>query len=469
MSQPNIILIVTDQQRYDTINALGFPYMQTPHLDRLVQEGVSFDSAFCSAPSCVPSRASFFNACYPHEIGVYGNRDQWDTSWVSQLQEAGYHTVNIGKMHTNPVEAPCGFDQRIIVENPDRPFDFTRPHGVYYDDWDLFLNASDISKPSRVSYKAEHPDYETALGAYAWQLESKYHPDVFVGDTAEWFLDKREASSPLFMMIGFPGPHPPYSPTQQFIDQYANTTIPIPDVTDAELEGQPPPHTTYRKSMIEGNHDAVRWRESPTYEQLLRLRRYYAAYVSLIDEQVGRVMEKLLQKGYVDNTIVIFTSDHGDSLGDHGHIQKWMMYDCNTHVPMVVWSPEHLPSGYRSPALIQQMDIVPMLFEMADMAYQGDHSARSVLPLIQGKESIREAVFAEHGPTNQISDINLLTMLRTTEWKLVHYFDQDWGELYNLHDNPEETHNLWYSPSHRAVRDEFETTLLNWRVRTTLS
>ena len=116
--QPNIILIMTDQQRFDTIAALGFPYMDTPNLDRLVREGVSFDNCFVSAPSCAPARASLFTGLYPHTTGILKNADRWTRSWVEDLASAGYHCVNIGKMHTFPFETPLGFHERYVVENP---------------------------------------------------------------------------------------------------------------------------------------------------------------------------------------------------------------------------------------------------------------------------------------------------------------------------------------------------------------
>ena len=260
---PNIILIMTDQQRYDTIAALGYPHMHTPHLDRLAREGVAFEQCYCAAPSCAPSRASFFNAAYPHTLRVYHNACQWQPSWVARFQAAGYHTVNVGKMHTVPMDAPGGFDQRFVVENKDRPLRLENAHGGFYDEWDKFLNNSGVRKPSRHTYKREYPGYETALGAYEWPLAEQYHPDVFVGTQAEWFIDQHVADSPLFLQIGFPGPHPPYDPPQRLVDRYADVDVPVPQVSDEEIAGQPPPYAAYRREMIGGNHDAVRWREHP--------------------------------------------------------------------------------------------------------------------------------------------------------------------------------------------------------------
>jgi arylsulfatase A-like enzyme len=219
--------------------------------------------------------------------------------------------------------------------------------------------------------------------------------------------------------------------------------------------------------MVAGNHDAVRWHERPTQEQLLRLRRYYAANVTLIDEQVGRVLDALERKGYLENAILLFTSDHGDCLGDHGHIQKWTMYDVITRVPAVLWAPGRLPTGGRVKELIQQMDLAPALFELAGLEPPGG-SALSALPVALDERAGREVVFAEHSADNILQEVEFVTMVRTCDWKLVHYLDQPWGELYDLRRDPGEIRNLWNDQGYQDVRKELVETLRDWRIRDTL-
>ena len=460
-SRPNIILINTDQQRYDTIGSLGFPWMKTPNLDRLVAEGVSFTNCFCTAPSCVPSRASFYNLKYPHDLGVYDNGFPWSTSWVYALRDSGYRTINVGKMHTVPYDYPCGFERRFFVENKDRPAGPT----YTFDEWDKFLLASGQRKPSRKTYKAEYPGYETALGAYEWPLEEKYHPDVFTGNLAQWYINEHQGDEPLFLEIGFPGPHPPFDPPERYIRMYDDVDIPVPDVTDGELAGQPPPHAGYRAEMIRGNHDAVKWIEKPTREQLLRLRRYYAANMTLIDDQIGMIMDALKERGFLENAIVVFMSDHGDALGDHGHIQKWTMYDCITRMPMVLWAPGRLPAGKSVDGLLQQFDIAQTLLDYAGVPIPEDSRSQSVLPLVEGESEGREAVFAEHSLTVHLKELKFMTMVRTKDWKLVHYLDQDFGELYDLNADPEESKNLWSDPRHEETKRKLLDVLREWRIR----
>ena len=149
--RPNFIFIITDQQRFDTINALGFPHVDTPNLDRLVREGVSLTNCFITAPSCAPSRASLFTGYYPHTTGILKNEDSWTHSWVEQLNGAGYRCVNIGKMHTAPYETPLGFHERYVVENKDRYLGGLHVR-YYFDEWDKALAARGLVKQRREFY-----------------------------------------------------------------------------------------------------------------------------------------------------------------------------------------------------------------------------------------------------------------------------------------------------------------------------
>ena len=206
-AKPNIVLIMTDQQRADTIGALGSPWMQTPHLDRLVNEGTSFTNCFVTSPVCVSSRASVFLGGYPHTTNVYTNFETWEPNWVQWLANAGYHCVNIGKMHINPYDAKGGFHQRFFVENKDRPLFLEDHERALYDEWDKALKARGLEKPSRYTRVRDDRDaFLKNLGCFTWETDGDMHPDNFVGDTAVWWLEDRKADSPFFLQIGFPGP-----------------------------------------------------------------------------------------------------------------------------------------------------------------------------------------------------------------------------------------------------------------------
>lgn len=463
--RPNIIFIMTDQQRFDTLSALGYPHAHTPNLDRLVSEGASFTNAFACGASCVPSRASLFTAQYPHTTGIYGNGDSWRRSWVEYLADAGYHCVNIGKMHSRPFETPMGFHERFVVEDKDRYLDGR----YYFDRWDMYLQAHGLTKPQRELYR-RRADYAERAGAFEWQLPEDAHPDVFVGDLAKWWLKRKPRTEPLFLQIGFPGPHPPYDPLPQYADLFQDTQFSVIEPTDEDRRKMP----KAQRELIEHNarvdHDSILWSTTPTREQIQRIRRYYSANVSMIDHKIGEILETLAELGYLEHSIVLFTSDHGDCLGDHGHIEKLTMYDVVTKVPLMIWGPRYFDGGRQIPLLCQQFDIVPALFELARLPVPDHWEARSLAPSLRLNDltPIREYVYSEQRGNSTLTATELMTMIRSTEWKLVHYLGQEDGELYDMVRDPHERNNLWAVPTVAHTKQKLLNTMLEWRMRSAL-
>jgi len=461
IKQPNIVLIMTDQQRFDSISALGFPYADTPNLDRLVHEGVNLSQCYITAPSCAPARASLFTGYYPHTTGILKNADRWTRSWVERLSNVGYHCVNIGKMHTFPFETPLGFDERYVVENKDRYLEGR----YYFDEWDKALQARGLIKQQRELYR-QRSDYHERLGAFEWELPEDMHPDVFVGNLAQWWINNYPVTQPLFLQIGFPGPHPPYDPTWEYAQPYMERELPLPVVTEMELANQPVPFLEMRQHNCEVDHDSVVHQLNPTTEQLHRQRAYYLANVTMIDHQIGKILQTLEHQGYLDNSVVIFTSDHGDCLGDHGHSQKWTMYDIITRVPTIVWSPSRFEGGQTIDGLCQQMDLGPAILELAGADVPTTIEAKSILPALAGQKwTAREYVFAEHGKDGILQGTEFMSMVRSQDWKLVHFLDQPDGQLFDLKADPAEINNLWSHSQFSYKRQELLDVLREWRIR----
>lgn len=457
-ARPNIVLIITDQQRFDTIRALGHAHMDTPNLDRLVSEGVTFNNCYVTAPCCAPSRASLFTGYFPHTTGVYKNADPWRHSWVEQLADAGYYCVNVGKMHTYPYETPLGFHERFVVENKDRYLE-----GRWFlDRWDMALQAQGYVKQQRELYR-QRPDYRERLGAFEWDLPEHTHSDSFVGDLAAWWLRHKPVKEPLFLEVGFPGPHPPFDPVSRYAEPYLNRELPLPDTTEAELDAQPAALKELRRHHMEIDHDSVAWNDHPSREQLHHLRAYYYANITMIDEKVGEIIQALEQNGILDNTVIIFTSDHGETLGDHGLIQKWCMFDAATRVPMIVWAPGRFKGNRQVDGLIQHFDIAPAILELAGVPVPESWHARSVLPALAEQEwQGRRFVFSEMIRDGILTGTEQMTMIRDHEWKLVHYLEDRDGELYYLPDDPGEQHNLWADPAYAGPRELLLRELLKW-------
>ena len=469
--RPNIVLITTDQQRFDTINALGFSHMETPNLDRLVSEGVSFSNCHITAPSCAPARASLFTGYYPHTTGIHKNGDRWRHGWVERLAASGYYTVNIGKMHTAPYDTKMGFHERYEVENKDRylaPVPGGEPplpgEKFYLDEWDRALMAKGVVKQQRELYR-HRDDYEERLGAFEWEQPESTHPDVFVGErTVQWLDMMPKSDRPLFMSIGFPGPHPPYDPVPRWAETYLDRELPEPVMSEADLEGQPAALDALRDHMERSDHDSTTHQVDAPPEARHRQRAYYYANVSMIDEHVGQILDALEANGY-DDTVVIFTSDHGDALGDHGHIQKWTMYDIITRVPTIVWAPDRFDGGRTVDELIQWFDLGPTILDLAETAHPPGMEAQTILSALEGNQwSGREYVYAEHSRDGILQETAYMTMIRSDRWKLVHFVDHDDGQLFDLETDPNEMDNRWDDPDVKAVKDQLLDQLLAWRI-----
>ncbi len=473
--RPNIILIITDQQRYETVGALGYPHVDTPHVDRLVREGVSFSQCHVTAPSCGPSRASLFTGFYPHNAGALRNNDPWPRTWVGDLRAAGYHCVNVGKMHATPYEEMHGFHERFVVENKQRRRAerlWSGDRHVLDDEWDKALAVHGLERPERPFYQA-WPDVGERQGAYEWRLPEELHPDVFVGGLARRWIDRAPDmdDEPLFLQIGFPGPHPPYDPIERYAQPYLQRELPILPATRAEIDRQPSTLHALRARLTERMADSIAFDPLAPAEQRHRQRAYYLANMTMIDEQVGAILEHLEARGFLDDAVVIFTSDHGDCLGDHGLVEKWNMYDSSVRVPLVVWSPGRFGGGRTCDALTQWFDIGPTVLELAGVAPHAKMEAVSLLPHLQDRPDAerRRYVYSEHATDFILRAVGHLLMVRDERYKLVEYLGTGEGQLFDLKADPDELDDLWFDGACRRIRDELRERLQRWFVTSTIA
>jgi arylsulfatase A-like enzyme len=246
-------------------------------------------------------------------------------------------------------------------------------------------------------------DYGERLGAYDWPLAEALHADVFVGSRTVRWIEENPRREPLFLQVGFPdrirrticgGTAAPYLAKD----------LPIDAVTDEDLQGQPEPLRALRRRHVEVNHDAVVHVEQPPAAARKRQRAHYLANVSMIDREVGRILAALRAGGYLDHAVVVFTSDHGDCLGDHGHSQKWTMYEQVVRVPLLVWSSPPLGHAGDVPALVQQMDIVPALMDLAGIESPDTSKRNRVFPALRGEPFTgRTTVYCEQAATTSFA------------------------------------------------------------------
>ena len=454
-TRPHIILIMTDQQRFDTIGAWSYAHMVTPHMDRLVDEGISFRQAYCPGATCIASRAAIFTGMYGHNTGVY-TFQQWahHRCWVQDLADAGYWCVNIGKMHFSPRDVPGGFHERVIVENPTNK---DHANGRADDDWGNYLHFHGQERPN--DRNQSDPNWLRKHQSVPWHLEERFHSDVFIGDSAVSWIQHHQGDKPLFLQVGFTGPHEPWDPLPRHLELYKDKSMPPRVVRDGELAEKPPQHRAHLEFHANTSHESQIDLRGATDDEIAEMKRHYFAKITTVDEQLGRVLNALEERGWLENSLLIFCSDHGELLGDHGLAYKWLMYDPIVHVPLVIRHPGAVKQPRTVADLVSLIDLGPTILEAAGLDIPGYMEGRSLLPyLTDDTVTPREFVYCED---------NYQIMMRSATHKAVYYIGQEAGELYDLTADPHELDNLWNEPAHAAQKATLINQLLAWLATST--
>ena len=446
----HIIFIITDQQRFDTIAGWGYDYMVTPHMDRLAREGVSFRQAYCPGATCITSRAAIFTGMYPHNTGAYTFQD-WANhrTWIQDLADHGYRCVNIGKMHFSPRDVSGGFHERVIVENPTNR---NVASGGVDDDWGRYLSFHDQERPNE-RHRTD-PDWMQKHQSVLWHLEERFHSDVFIGDSAVSWIRSYRGDKPVFLQIGFTGPHEPWDPLPRHLKLYADKTVPPAVLRAGELDDKPPQHLAHLNFHANTDHESRINLRGASDADIARMKRHYFAKITTVDEQVGRVLSALEARGWLDESLLIFCSDHGELLGDHGLAYKWLMYDPIVHIPLIIRHPGSIGDPDTINDLVSLMDLGPTVLEVAGIDVPDYVEGRSLLPYMRDDAiTPREFVFCED---------NYQVMMRSVTHKFVYYIGQEMGELYDLTSDPDELWNLWESSEHAQTKSQLLNELLGW-------
>ncbi len=467
--KPNILLIYTDQQRHDTIASLGNPVIRTPNLDRLTSEGVAFTQATTPCPVCMPARWSLHTGQWTTTHRCYSNhhpgpRPSYDLPGV--LKSVGYRTALVGKNHS-----------------------FLRPSDLDY--WN--------ETPEPTDYKALRQRNEWFARTAHTRCPRLAPEPAGGGLSAEADHAKTDAaidfirscsSGPFFLWLSYEHPHTPYYIPEPYFSMYHGSSIPPPSVETEGLEAAGKP---FRQVFHKRNNDAVLPFSS---SQIALMRRVYYGSISLIDGEVGRVLDFLDEQALAQNTLVVFTSDHGDYMGDHGLMTKSpALYDCLVRVPFVLRWGGALPSGMKSAELVSLVDLAPTFLEAAGVAPPRGVQGESILPNACGRRPMREVTFSEYGVPGRPYDLDRLVregragkpftnpgnellpwegnpvslagrirMVRDVEWKLVEGPDGP-EELYCLREDPNELRNLSGSPEHASTQTRLLRLLHEWRGR----
>lgn len=440
--RPNILWYCTDQQRFDTIRALGNPHVHTPTIDRLVDEGTAFTHAYCQSPICTPSRSSFMTGMYPSRVhNTRNGNESFPTHppLISRLMaDAGYDCGMIGKFHLQ--SSGHRTEPRL-----DDGFSFWRFSHAPRDDWPEGHDYADW-------VRRRGGDLD-ALRASADRVPTELHQTTWASECAIEFLSRpRSSDQPWLLNINIYDPHPPFIPPKSYADRFDPAAMPGPYFRESDLAQQ-------AKLADVDFQDDVR---TPEEHDAFRAQALYYAMIAQIDDQFARILEYLDRSGERENTVVIFTSDHGETLGDHGLMYKGCrFYEGLVRVPLIFHWPGKFQSGLRSSGLVELIDLSATLLDLTGVDQPEWMQGRSLLPILQGdhppdqwREFVRSEYFQALDPYFTGGRGSFGTMHRTSRYKLSIYHDVGLGELYDLQEDPWEFNNLWESPEHQAIKQQ---------------
>ena len=439
--RPNILFLFTDQQRPDSLGCYGNQVAKTPNLDQLAEQGVLFENCYGQNPLCCPSRHSVLTGRYPHSHRVRANwygRKEDEQSFGHRLGRSGYHTATIGKMHLTPWYENFGFNGRIIAE---AKFYKTCP-----DDYQKFLKKHGCDRSDVYDYQSKkYIEQRTAVKS---KLPQELHIDGFIGRSICEYL--KNATEPFCCFASFVSPHNPYDPPEPYDKLFLNEKLPERNMYPGEVEDKP-------KEIYNYINKAVNWPKNTdqlTTKQIHLMKAYYYSLVTFIDDWVGRIVKVLKEQGLYNNTIIIYSSDHGDLLGDHGLVFKQCFYEQSVKTPLIIHAPK-LYKPRRIKDLVELMDIYNTICEMGNSWIGEGIQGKSLVPMLEGreKEPHREAVFSENW---------FGRMIRHGNYKMVYYPGKPYGELYNLAEDPLERKNLWEKMEDSPMKRTLKDLLLDW-------
>ena len=446
---PNILLIMTDQHRWDYLGGYGAGFVDTPNIDRLAASGFRFANAFTNAPLCAPARIGLATGLHPARLGTLDNScylPRQLPTYYQRLRDNGYRVGCVGKLDLakpdtyngrygdRPAVFGWGFTHPEEVEGKMHAAqgEPNAPHGPYTH----YLQGKGRLDAFQADYRAR-AEAGWILGAsHDSVLPTEDFQDVYIGRRAARWIETIADDFPWHLFVSFVGPHDPFDPPGDYAERYRDAVMPaaIP---------QPP---GAKPQWMEAR------RKDFGAEELARIRRQYCALITLIDDQVGALLGALERRGMLENTIIIFTSDHGEMLGDHGLFQKQTPYEPAIHIPLIVAGPG-VKAGGTSDAIIDMMDLNPTICALAGVEAAPGMDARSFDGLLSGERTAHRQ--------EMMTALTHFRCLRTAAAKFVDYGD-DQPELYDLAHDPAERRNIAADQPERvaAMRRRLERYLL---------
>lgn len=442
--RPNILYLMTDQQRGDCMGCAGNSVIRTPNLDAIAKDGVVFANAYTSTPSCTPARSALLTGLSPWHHGMlgYGRIGQrYDFELGYALREAGYYTFAIGKMHWHPERNLHGLHSALLYE------------------------ARRAETPGFVSdyhkwFKEQAPGldaYATELGsndyrARVYALAEELHPTYWTGKMAVDFIERYDKGRPFLLKVSFHRPHSPYDPPRRFMEMYSE-------------DDMPGPYIGGWAEKFAAHEEPARfdlWHGDLGLEQVRRSRRGYYGAVSFVDEQVGYIIAALKKRGMYDNTLVFFLSDHGDMLGDHHHWRKTYAYEGSAKIPMLLRWPKGMEEEARGTTVFEPVelrDILPTFLDATGEQIPERLDGMSLLRLVRpGEKRWRTFIDLEHDVC--YSTENHWNALTDGQYKYIYHAYDGGEQLFNLKEDPGEIRDLAQEAKYRELLKAWRSQLI---------
>lgn len=441
--KPNVILITVDQMRGDCIGALGHPDIHTPFLDTMLNHGAACTSAYSATPTCIPARVALFTGLSQSAHGRVGYQDcvEWDYTETlpKAFADAGYHTQCIGKMHVWPPRKLMGFHDIKLHDGflPHRGT--TTPANTWWDridDYMPYLRA-------QAGYQADIADTGIDCNSWvakSWPLPEHTHPTNWTVTETLNFLKRRDPTKPFFAWTSFVAPHPPFVPPLEYLQMYQNKPLAAPAKGEWSKE-------------IGNEHpdmDCFEGKLSP--EEIQQMQAGYYGLITHLDHQIGRLLRALKDERLLQNTIVLFTSDHGEMLGDHNMFRKNQAFEGSVKVPFLLYDPGKLlglAEGAQVDALAELRDVFPTLADAAGVPIPAGVEGFSLLPALRKGETaapVREYLHGEH--TAQQRPTQSAHYIATQQYKFIWHSDSGKEFLFDVKADPKECVNLANCPAH---------------------
>lgn len=518
---PNILFIITDQWNPKYFSYAGHPVVKTPNIDKLVTSGINFSRMYTSQPLCMPSRATIFTGLTPrgHKVRMNGiPLDRRIPTFTEALRKSGYHTHCVGKIHLQGSVVPTGDSIENISRNwsPDvhqengqlwrngrnqklkMPYygfssvDYSNGHGHntygdYYnwlktehpEEFKLFVNKVGLTEKSPASELYNR-------NSYKWALPADLHPTVYVANKTIQFLNEKAVAKneqqPFFLKCSIADPHPPFAPPAPYCFRYKPEDVPEAVGRQNEYDDLPPPHfkKMYETAIVTSGNKLNSMKASTPYRK--EMVAHYYGLIEMIDDQIGRIMNTLEKSGMAKNTIVIFTSDHGDCMGDHGLWGKGPYhYDGVIRVPFIVSFPGKYKKNIEHDGPVEFIDIAPTILDMSGVPIpEGMVPPRPEAPDAPKALPGRSLVSICTGEDTETDTEALVEMdedylgfkmrtLVTKQYRLTIYGGEEYGELFDLKNDPDELINLWNNPEYKELIKELKLRLMEKIIKTDIS